>query len=201
MRKLHSRQSLGGETQCGSGSTVKDNISGLQSDVAVDVDTDAGAGLETTVTSGGTIFDRGIVEVGTGNDDANGAHNVGEGRQSGSAWEDVTTVGVGVGGAGDLGVVVLDNGGGQQEKGCAGISNTANGGLVRGCANQVARGTELPEALRGGHRGVGNGASVLGGVGVAEVISTSYFLKSVNGLPGRGILGRARRTYAGRASS
>lgn len=165
-------ESLGGEAKGRGGSAVEDDVGGLEGNVAVDVDADTSARLQTTVAGGGAVLNGGVVEVGGGDDDADAGDDVGECRQSSSAGEDVAAVGVGVGRTSNLGVVVLDNGCGQQQEGCAGVGNTANGGAVGGCANLVAGSAELPEAPRGGDRGVANGAGVLGRVNLAKVVCT-----------------------------
>ena len=154
-------------------SLIEDSIDALQEDVAKDRLANTIVGLNTTVAL--IAASGGIVDVAT-RDDENLAANVDvEVRQSGGAREDVATLRVAVRSAGDLGVVRLDGGVGDEEEGGAGVgdggADAAGGGGGR--AGAVAAGGELPEALAAVDGNVGDGALVLGAVDEAKVVSTS----------------------------
>lgn len=100
----------------------------LEGNVAEDVDADARAGLQSAEAGGAAIGDGSVVDEGSRNGDARRADAESEGGEGGGAGVDVTAIGVAVGGAGDLGVVCLHNGGGEVQEGGTGVSNASDAG-------------------------------------------------------------------------
>ena len=102
---------------------------------------------------------------------------VGEG---GGAREDVTTVSLAVGRSRHLGVIVRHEVVWQEEEGSSGVGD--GGEAVADCGsrtNRVPAGREGPEALRVVHSCVGDLASVLARVNIAEVVASGRTLLQV----------------------
>lgn len=98
----------------------------------------------------------------------------------GRAREDVTTISLAVGRSRHLRVIVRDEVIWQEEKGCSGVGD--GGEAVADCgsrANRVPASCEGPEALRVVHSGVGDLASVLARVNIAEVVASRRTLLQV----------------------
>ena len=98
------------------------------------------------------------------------------------AREDVTTISLAVGRSRDLRVIGGDEVVGQEEKGSSSVGD--GGEAVTDCgsrANRVAASCESPEALRVVHSCVGDLASVLARVNVAEVVASGFTLLQVCG--------------------
>lgn len=162
-------------------SLVEDGVDGLEEDVAEDRKaTKTLVGLDTAEAVGSR--DGCEVDVRAGNSEDLATNVDVEVRELGRAGEDVATLGVAVGSAGDLTVVCGDGSIRDEEESGAGVGNSladaARGG--GGATGAVAAGVELPEALAGVHRDIGDGAGVLGAVNVAEVVSTSGSLLQVD---------------------
>lgn len=121
-----SLQSLGCPANGGRRGAIEDNKRSLESNIAEDVDADARAGLQAAEAGRAARRDRAVVHVGAGDGDSGRADAEGEAGQRAAAWEDVTTVGVAVGRAADLGVVGSDDGGGKVEQGGTGIGDSGD---------------------------------------------------------------------------
>lgn len=152
-------------------SAVKDDVGGLERDVAEDVDADAGAGLDAAEAGAAAVG--GVVDVGAGDDDAGGADAEGEVGQGRAAGEHVAAGRVVVLGPRDLRPVGADDGAGEVQKGCAGVGDAVDAARLEGAAaHGVAGRAKLPETLARAHCRVCDGAGVLGGVDEAKVIGT-----------------------------
>ena len=106
----------------------------------------------------------------------------GEAGEVGGAREDVTTITLAVGRSRDLRVVVRDEVVGQEEKGSSGVGD--GGEAFADCgsrANRVPASCEGPEALRVVHSRVGDLASILARVNIAEVVASGRTLLQVCG--------------------
>jgi hypothetical protein len=164
---------------------IKDDELGLEHDITVDGETNTGVALETTVAAAGSGGDRCVVQVSTWDGTSVIANTEDEIWESGAAGENVTSLSRGVGGAGDLCPVGLDNGGWEEEKGGSGVSNAINAGsLVGTSTNLVSSSSELPEAVGVIDIGVWNVTRVLSGVDVAEVVVTGLARLQVGGPDG-----------------
>lgn len=171
----HCLDSLGSKAQAGSGGAIEDDQSSLEGNVAKDVDTDTGAALDAAEASGATRGDGAVVDDLAGDGDAGGADAEGECWRGGAAGEHVAAVRVAVLGAADLLVVGADDGSGEVQQGRASVSDAVDRGRHKGPrAHRVSGTNELPEALAGGHRGVGDGPGVGAVVNEAEVVCTGY---------------------------
>lgn len=162
-------------------SLVEDGVDTLKEDVTEDRQTDAVVGLDATIAS--AAAGRSKVDVAARDDESLATDGDVEVGEVGAAGEDVAALGAAVRRAGDLGVVGLDSGVGDEEEGGAGVSDgsadAASGG--GGGADAVAAGGELPEALAAVDRDVGDGAGVLGAVDEAEVVAAGLALFEVDG--------------------
>ena len=102
--------------------------------------------------------------------------------QIGGAREDVTAVGLAVGGPGDLGVIGRDEVVGQEEEGGSRVGDGGEAVADRGSgADRVPARCEGPEALGVVHGRVGDVARVLARVDVAEVVASGGTLFQVCG--------------------
>lgn len=109
---------LGGETQLrGRVDLGEDDKLALEEDIAEDGEADSGVALDTAVAL--RAGDRSVVDVRAGDDKLGATDDGGERRQSGAAGVDVTTLGAGVGSAGDLLVVGSHDGGREEQKSSA----------------------------------------------------------------------------------
>lgn len=161
----------------------------LEENVTEDGDTRTGAGLDTTVAL--TTANAGVVDVAAGSDELLATDDGGKAGKRGGARENVTTLLVGVLGAGDLGVVGVDNVVGEEHESGASVSNGRVGAGDGGtAADRVAGSGELPEAVSGVDRDVSDGSGVLGGVDVAKVVRSRATLLQVDGeeLASKGVL-------------
>lgn len=102
---------------------VEDDVLALEEDITEDGESDARVALDTTVAGRAAVSDGGEVDVFTGNDRVVAIDDGGEGRKTGGAGEDITTVLVAVLSAGNLLVVVVDDAVIEQEEGGAGVYN------------------------------------------------------------------------------
>lgn len=91
-------------------------------------------------------------------------------RQIGITVKDPATVDEGVGRAGHIGVVGLDDGGGQVDQGGAGVSNADNGLVDKVITDAVAGRGELPVAGQLGHGRVGEITGVGGVVDPTDIV-------------------------------
>ena len=180
-KSLHFYLRLGSETETRAGlSLIENGVDTLEEDVTKDRHANTIVGLNATVAS--AAAGRSKVDVAARDDEGLATNSNVEVRQSRAAREDVAALGAAVRRAGDLGVVGLDSGVGDEEEGGAGVSDggadAAGGG---GGANAVAAGGKLPEALAAADGDVGDGAGVLGGVDEAEVVAAGFALLEVDG--------------------
>jgi hypothetical protein len=177
---IHLRLRSETETRAGLG-LIEDSVNALEENVSKDRHANTVVGLNTTVASAAT--GRSKVNVAARNNESLATDSNVEVGKSSAAREDVAALGAAVRRAGDLGVVGLDSGVGDEEKGGAGVSDggadAAGGG--GGGADAVAAGGELPEALAAADGDVGDGAGVLGGVDEAEVVAAGCALLEVDG--------------------
>ena len=172
---------LGGNTESRGGRVVEDDVLALEEDVAVDGEADAGVGLDATVAGAAARGDGGVVDVGAGNDGAVAADAECQAGEGGGAGEDVAAVGGRVLRARNLSVVRADEGGGGVDEGGAGVSDGVDGGRDEAAGAHGVAGTgELPEAVGGVDRHVGDGAGVLRGVEEAEVVGAWSALLQVD---------------------
>lgn len=167
------RESLGSPADARGAGAIEDNESSLESNITENVDANAGAGLQTTEASGAAISDGTVVHVGGRNSNASRANTEGEGGEGSRAGEDVATVGRAAGRSRDLGVVGSDDGGGEVEKGGAGIGDTRDAGGGEGVGADLVSGRGEHPVLGLSDSGVGDGASVLGRVNGTESVGTS----------------------------
>lgn len=173
---------LRGKTQLRSSRRViEDDELRLQEDVAEDGLADAIVALETAEAApalGGGC----VVEVASRHHGGVAFDLEGEVGQGGGAGEDVSAVGLAVGGSRDLRVVGGDDVVWEEEKGGSRVGDgrdaLRDGGS--GADGVPARG-EAPEPLGVVDSGVGNVARVLAGVDVAEVVATELTLLQVGG--------------------
>lgn len=181
-KSLYFHLRLGGKSKTRAAlSLVEDSVNALEEDVTEDRHADTIVGLDTTVAS--AAAGRSKVDVTARDDESLAADSDVEVGKVGAAREDVAALGAAVRRAGDLGIVGLDGGVGDEEEGGAGVSDggadAAGGG--GGGADAVAAGGELPEALATVHGDVGDGAGVLGAVDEAEVVAAGFALLQVDG--------------------
>lgn len=114
------------------------------------------------------------------------ADTEGKAGQSSTAGEDVSTVGGAVRGTRDLGVVSLDDGGGDVDEGSSRISNGIDGARdERSGAYSVSGTGELPKAVGGVDSHVGDSTGVFARVNVAEVVVSNGALLQVGSEDGR----------------
>jgi hypothetical protein len=175
------RQVLVGPAEASSGAAVlEDDVSSLQGDITEDVHANAGVGLETTKASGASLGQRRVGDVATGDGNLRRADEDVERRGASVAAQHVATLGGTVLGAGDLGVVLLDDGRGQVKKGRTGISNALDGGSrARSATNGITGSGECPVPRRSAHGGVCDLAGIRRSVDGAEFVSSSFPLVSV----------------------
>ena len=166
-------QILSGEPKLRSTSRVtKDDELRLEEDVTKNGLADAAVALK-TAEAASALRSRGVVHVASWHDGRVALDLEGEVGQGGAAVEDVSTVGLAVGGSRDLGVVVGDEVVGEEEKGGSGVGDGGDALADWGSrAHGVPAGCEAPETLGAVHGGVGDIASVLAGVNVAEVVAS-----------------------------
>lgn len=179
---LHFYLRLGGKSKTRAAlRLVEDSVDTLKEDVTEDRHANTIVGLDTAVAS--ATAGRSKVDVAARDDESLAADSDVEVGQRGAAREDVAALGAAVRRAGDLGVVGLDGGVGDEEEGGAsvgdGSADAAGGG--GGGADAVATGGELPEALTAVDGDVGDGAGVLGAVDEAEVVAAGFALLEVDG--------------------
>lgn len=165
------------------GGLVEDNEHTLEEDVAQNSEANAGVGLDATEARSSSRVDGSVVDVAAWDREGLAANGDMEVGKAGRAAEDVATLLAVVRCAGDL-LVVCGDGGSRQvhESGASvgdGVTDAAGGGVAG--THRVATCGEFPEAVGGGHRDVGNGASVLRAVNVAEVVAASGTLLEVGG--------------------
>ena len=175
-------QSLSGEAKLRSSRCViEDDELRLEEDITEDGLSDAVIALETTEAAP-TLGSGRVVHVASGHHGSVAFDLEREVGEGGGAAEDVSTVRLAVGRSGDLSVVGGDEVVGEEEKGSSGVGDggdaLADGGSG---ANGVPAGCEAPEPLGVVHGGVGDVASVLAGVNVAEVVATGLTLLQVGG--------------------
>lgn len=128
--------------------------------------------MKTTEAGLACLINWGVVDERTRDGDGGGLDTENEVGQLGGAREGVATLVVVELGAGDAGVVILNDGIVNQEQTGTGISNTSDGRTRRPArADSVTRGGEGPETLALVDGGVDNLALELGGIDVAEVVS------------------------------
>jgi hypothetical protein len=154
------------------------NVLGFQEDVTENAHADVIIGLHST--EAGPVADRGVVDVLSGNDLLHAADRDAEVGKRRGAREDVAALGAVVLGTGYLGVVGSRDGGVDVHESGAGVEDAGDAGLDgRTAANGVGRCAEAPEALRSVGVDVGDGASVLGAVDIAEVVSAGSMVLEV----------------------
>ena len=151
---------------------IEDSVDALEEDVTEDGEANTSVSLDTAEAGRAGGVGGSVVDVRARDDEELATDVDVEGREGGGAGEDVATVSAAALGAGDLGVVGTDSGGGEVEEAGAGVGDrvTDRASSGGGCADAVAASSELPEAVGCGDRDVGDGASVLGAVDVAEVV-------------------------------
>lgn len=180
-RTTHS-QSLSGKPKLrASRSVVEDDELCLQKDITEDGLSDAGVALEATEAAA-ALGSGGVVHIASRHHGCVAFNLEGEVGKGGGAGEDVSAVGLAVGGSGDLGVVGGDEVVWEEEKGCSGVGDGGDALRDGGSrADGVPAGCEAPETLGVVHGGVGDAAGVLAGVDVAEVVATGGSLLQVGG--------------------
>ena len=204
------RLCLGSEAEAGSAlGAIEDDVLALEEDVAVDGEAELGIGGLDTAKAGweqvsaieskhfggfkGAELTLRAFLKGSEVDELAGDNGLvvadlqGEGGKGGAAGESEAALLRVVLGALDLLVVGLDDVGGHEHEGGAGISNTnevALGGSAG--ADGVAGGGEGPEALGGVDVGVSDGAVVAGGDDGAEVVGSSSVVLEGGGHDGLG---------------
>ena len=180
-KEYHS-QSLGRKPQLRSSRRIiKDDKLRLEEDVTKDGLPDAIIALETTETAS-TLRSRCVVQV-TTRDDRRVAFDLkGEIGKGGGAVENVSTVGLAVGGSRDLTVVGGDDVVGEEKERSSGVGNGGDALSDGGSgADGVPAGCKPPETLRVVDGGVGNVTGVLARINVAKVVTTRLALLQVGG--------------------
>ena len=175
-------QILGGESKLRSPSRItKDNELRLEEDITKDGQSDPGIALKPTEAAA-ALRSGCVVHIVARHNGLIVFDSEGEVGEVGGAREDVTTIVLAVGSSRDLSVVGRNEVVWQKEKGSSGVGD--GGVAVADCgsgANRVPASREGPEALRGVHSCVGDLASVLARVDIAEVVASWRTLLQVCG--------------------
>lgn len=180
---IHSLQvRLVGKTNAWRRALLVHDVLALEEDVAEDAEANAVVGLDAAVAGAAAGLDGRVVDVLSRDPLRLAADGQGEVGQSSGARENVSTVGVAVLRARDLGVVGLDDGSGQVEEGGSGVGDAVDGRLsLRASADRVAREVELPPSLAGVHVHVGDVSGVLSAVQEAKIIGTGSVVLECDG--------------------
>lgn len=128
--------------------TVKDDKLALEEDITKDREADAGVGLDTAEAGSSRSVNRSVIDVATWHDGLVSANTEGDAGENGAASIGVTTLSGVERGARDLGVVGLDDGGGEVEEGGSGIGDGINVNALEPCvADRVAVACKFPETV------------------------------------------------------
>ena len=175
-------QILSSEPKLRSTSRVtKDDELCLEKDITENGLPDAAVALK-TAEAASTLRSGGVVHVASWHDGRVAFDLEGEVGKRGPAVQDLSTVGLAVGGSRNLRVVVGDEVVWEEEKGSSGVGDGGDALADWGSrAHGVPAAGEAPETLGIVHGGVGDIASVLAGVNVAEVVASWLTLLQVGG--------------------
>lgn len=165
-----------------SASKREDRVLGAHEDITVNILGSRAHGLQRAEALDAGAGDGAEVEDRGRDERVGGADLDGEGGEVLGAVEDVAALGGRVGCGGDLGVVVVGGGVGDEEEGGSGVGDTGVAGRrVHGGADLVVDGVELPEAVGVIDVGVDDGAGVVRGVSEAEVVFSVSLEREVGG--------------------
>lgn len=138
---------------------IKHNKLALKENTPKDGEADPIVPLDTSITS--RSADRCVLDVRAGRSPCLTSDVYAEVWQRGRARENVAALASRVSGAGDLGVVSIDDVAREVEQGCACVRDAGDLGSVCGATDSEARGGEIPEAGRVVHGSVRDAACVL----------------------------------------
>ncbi len=184
---LGSNKRLRRKTESRARRTVKDDKLALEEDIAKDGKANAGIRLNAAKAGRAGSVNGSVVDVVARHNGLVGSDAEGDAGQNGAAGVGVTALSGVERRAPDLGVVGLDDSGGEVEEGGSGVGDGVDtGALEGGVADGVAVAGEFPEtlALVDGH--VGDGAVVLGVVDHAEAVGSGLALLQVRSEEGKG---------------